>query len=204
MKDAEKVTVGVLALQGAFREHIKAIKKIGHNALEIKAAGQLKEIDGLIIPGGESTTINKLLIKYGFHDAIKDFYKSSKPIFGTCAGLIILSKKSSGNQFGLGYIDIKAERNAYGRQIESFEEYIDLKKEDNLNGLKFHAVFIRAPKIKEIGSKVEKLGIHKKEVVFAREGNVLVCSFHPELTEDLRIHQYFIDMIKKSKYHKIS
>ena len=125
-------------------------------------------------------------------------------MFGTCAGLIILSKKNTDNKFGLGYINIIADRNAYGRQIDSFEEYVDLKNGQNLNGSKFHAVFIRAPKIKEIGSNVEKLGSYKNEVVLAREGNVLVCAFHPELTEDLRIHQYFIDMIRKSKYHKNS
>ena len=127
-----------------------------------------------------------------------------KQIFGTCAGLILLAKKVSKSNFGLGFIDIIVERNAYGRQIDSFEEYVDLKKEQNLNGSKFHAVFIRAPKIKEIGGKVEELGSYKNEVVLAREGNVLVCAFHPELTEDLRIHQYFIDMIRKSKYHKKS
>lgn len=204
MRDTEKVTVGVLALQGAFREHIKAIKRSGHNALEVRTVEQLNEIDGLIIPGGESTTINKLLVKYGFRKALDNFYKSSKPIFGTCAGLIILSKKVTNNKFGLGYIDIIVDRNAYGRQIDSFEEYVDLKKGQNLNGSKFHAVFIRAPKIKEIGGKVEELGSYKNEVVLAREGNVLVCAFHPELTEDLRIHQYFIDMIRKSKYHKKS
>jgi pyridoxal 5'-phosphate synthase pdxT subunit len=204
MRDTEKVTVGVLALQGAFREHIKAIKRIGYNTLEVRTVGQLKEIDGLIIPGGESTAINKLLVKYGFREALDNFYKSSKPIFGTCAGLIILSKKSTNNKFGLGYIDIVVDRNAYGRQIDSFESYIDLKKGLDLNGSEIHAVFIRAPKIKEIGSKVEELGRYKSEVVLAREGNVLVCAFHPELTEDLRIHKYFIDMIRESKYYKNS
>jgi pyridoxal 5'-phosphate synthase pdxT subunit len=204
MKDTEKITVGVLALQGAFREHVKAIKKSGCHALEVRSTEELNEIDGLIIPGGESTTINKLLEKYGFREALDKFYKSSKPIFGTCAGLILLSKKVTDNKFGLGYIDIVVDRNAYGRQIDSFEEYIDLKKEHNLNGSKFHAVFIRAPRIKKIGSQVEELGNYNNEVVLAREGNVLVCAFHPELTEDLRIHQYFIDMIRKSKYHKKS
>ncbi|MCL5072929.1 MAG: pyridoxal 5'-phosphate synthase glutaminase subunit PdxT, partial [Actinobacteria bacterium] len=128
MIETEKITVGVLALQGAFREHVKAIKRSGHNALEIRTVEQLNGIDGLIIPGGESTTINKLIEKYGFKKALENFYKSSKPIFGTCAGLIILSKKVTDNKFCLGFIDIIADRNAYGRQIDSFEENIDLKK----------------------------------------------------------------------------
>jgi pyridoxal 5'-phosphate synthase pdxT subunit len=200
--DNSKLKVGVMALQGAFREHIKAIKKCGADAVEIRFPGQLNDIDALIIPGGESTTMVKLLKKYKFDKALDDFFKIKKPIFGTCAGMILLAKKINHDDFGLGYIDITVDRNAYGRQIESFEEPINLKAERNLNGREFNAVFIRAPKIRKTGAGVQKLGVYKGDLVFARQGNVLVCAFHPELTDDLRIHQYFIDMIKDSKYDR--
>ena len=201
-KDVLDIKVGVLALQGAFREHIEAIKKCGAEAVEIKFPEQLNYVDGLIIPGGESTTIDKLLNKYRFKESLDNFFKMKKPIFGTCAGLILLAKKVNSRNFGLGYIDIVVNRNAYGRQIDSFEELVELKTEQNLNGKKFHAVFIRAPKIKDIGANVKSLGVHNGNIVLARQENVLVCAFHPELTDDLRIHQYFIDMIKESKYDK--
>jgi 5'-phosphate synthase pdxT subunit len=116
--------------------------------------------------------------------------------------MILLAKKVNNSNFGMGFIDIIVERNAYGRQIDSFEEFIDLKTDQNLNGKKLHAVFIRAPKIKNLGAKVRSLGILNNNVVLARQENVLVCAFHPELTDDIRIHQYFIDMIKKYKYDK--
>lgn len=191
-----------MALQGAFREHIRAIKKCGVDAVEVRFPEQLNSIDALIIPGGESTTMVKLLKKYKFDNALDDFFKMRKPIFGTCAGMILLAKKVNHDDFGLGYIDITVDRNAYGRQIESFEEPINLKAEDNLNGREFNAVFIRAPKIRKTSAGVQKLGVYKGDLVLARQGNVLVCAFHPELTDDLRIHQYFIDMIKKSKYDR--
>jgi 5'-phosphate synthase pdxT subunit len=201
-KDVMDLKVGILALQGAFKEHIEAIKKCGAEAVEIKFPEQLNYVDGLIIPGGESTTIDKLLKKYKFKEVLDNFFKMKKPIFGTCAGLILLAKKVNSSNFGLGFIDIVVERNAYGRQIDSFEEFVDLKAEQNLNGKKFHAVFIRAPKIKDSGAKVKSLGMHNGSIILARQENVLVCAFHPELTDDIRIHQYFVDMIKKSKYDK--
>mgnify|MGYP001136136614 CR=1 FL=1 len=193
------VKVGVLALQGAFREHLRAIIKCGVYAEEIKLPEQIASMNGLIIPGGESTTISKLLKKYGFKTYLDDFYRRGKPIFGTCAGLIILAKKIKGEKpkFGYGYIDIEVERNAYGRQIDSFEEFVDLNLNHNLDGKRFRAIFIRAPKILKVGSNVKILGRVHNNIILARERNVLVSAFHPELEDDTRVHQYFVDMIKK-------
>jgi 5'-phosphate synthase pdxT subunit len=210
----KNTVIGVLALQGAFREHISAIKKCGAIAREIKFPQQLDSVDGLIIPGGESTTIYKLLQKYNFGPALEKFYKQKKPLFGTCAGLILLAKVVKGNSFGLGYIDITVDRNAYGRQVDSFEqpvlielgpalannEFIFKSSPEASGGPdKFHAVFIRAPKIEKTGEKVHVLGSIDSVPVLARQDSVLVCAFHPELTDDIRIHQYFIDMVIKSK-----
>jgi 5'-phosphate synthase pdxT subunit len=197
-----EITVGVLALQGAFREHISALEKCGVNAIEIRFPEQLDGIDGLVIPGGESTTIFKLVEKYNFKNALDKFYRQKKPIFGTCAGLILLAKKVLNNNLvGLGYIDIIVDRNAYGRQVDSFEQFVDLTLscEQNLNGKKFKAVFIRAPKIKEKGSNVKELCNLDGVTVFAQQENIIVCAFHPELTDDLRIHKYFVNIVKKSK-----
>lgn len=192
------VKIGVLALQGAFREHINAIKKCGCQAVEIKFSGSLEGIDGLIIPGGESTTMVKLIEKYNFRPALDRFYNDKKPIFGTCAGLILLARKVDNLSFCLKYIDIEVDRNAYGRQVESFESNVQLnstyfKKHDD-----FKAVFIRAPKIIKASEKVQVLCTLDGSAVLARQGSVLVCSFHPELTDDLRIHMYFAGMVKKS------
>jgi 5'-phosphate synthase pdxT subunit len=210
----KNTVIGVLALQGAFREHISAIKKCGAVAMEIKFPQQLDFVDGLIIPGGESTTIHKLLQKYNFGPALEKFYRQKKPMFGTCAGLILLAKEVKGDSFGLGYIDITVDRNAYGRQVDSFEQSFKLeigpaneesntifKSDPKASDMpdRFHAVFIRAPKIEKTGEKVHILGSIESVPVLARQGNVLVCAFHPELTDDLRIHQYFIDMVIKYK-----
>lgn len=227
----EEIIVGVLALQGAFREHINALEKCGVQAIEIKFPQQLDGVDGLVIPGGESTTIYKLIQKYNFEPALEIFYKKKKPIFGTCAGLILLAKEVINDCFGLGYIDITVDRNAYGRQVDSFEQVVELELGHNLDELKpgsdpdelnrgqdannagcfksgkvsadshnkFKAVFIRAPRIEKTGEKVRKLSCLDSRPVLARQENVLVCAFHPELTDDLRIHKYFIDMVIKSK-----
>jgi 5'-phosphate synthase pdxT subunit len=194
-----EIKVGVLALQGAFREHINAVRKCGVYAKEIKLPEQIACMDGLIIPGGESTTINKLLKKYGFKPYLDNFYKKGKPIFGTCAGLIILSNDIKGENAGLGYIDITAERNAYGRQIDSFEESVNLNLNYNLDGKNFNAVFIRAPRILKVGGNVKILGKLNGNIIMARENNILVSVFHPELEDDTRVHQYFIEMIKELK-----
>ncbi len=230
--DYSDLTVGVLALQGAFREHIEAVKRCGAKAIQVRLPKQLSLIDGLIIPGGESTTIIKLIEKYNFKTHIYDFYKSNKPIFGTCAGLILLAKEIVGFNFGLGLIDICVDRNAYGRQIDSFEHAIELKIDSKLNynvknlnsdadknikkfannnidinnilikgqnNRKFNAIFIRAPKILSFGKNVKVLAELDGKAVLAQQDNVLVCAFHPELTDDLRIHYYFLDIIKKAK-----
>ena len=190
------IIAGVLSLQGAFREHINKLKECGVSVVEVRFPEQLDKIDGLIIPGGESTTINKLLGKYKFKDNLDKFNRKHKPIFGTCAGLILLAKNIEGEDKGLGYIDIGVRRNAYGRQVDSFEELLDINLDKNENGGKFKSVFIRAPKIINAGKEVAILARYKEDMVLVRENNVMVCAFHPELTDDLRIHKYFINMIK--------
>jgi len=188
------IKIGVLALQGAFREHISSIKKCEADAVEIKFPDQLKGVDGLIIPGGESTAINKLLKKYNFNIYLDEFFKSGKAIYGTCAGLILIAKKVTNEDFGLGYIDIDVSRNSYGRQIESFEEYVSI---DFDRSEKFKAIFIRAPKILRVGPDVDILSKIKDNVILARQNNVLASTFHPELQDDMRIHKYFLKMIEK-------
>jgi len=187
--------IGVLALQGAVTEHIVSIEKTGAEGLPIKKVEQLEEVDGLIIPGGESTTIGKLMRKYGFIEAIREFSGQGKPIFGTCAGMIVLAKQIAGGEPGhLELMDITVARNAFGRQRESFECDLDVKGIEE----PIRAVFIRAPLINEVGPEVEVLSIFKDEIVTARQGHLLVSSYHPELTDDYRLHQYFTDMVRAS------
>ncbi|ETT74187.1 pyridoxal 5'-phosphate synthase glutaminase subunit PdxT [Paenibacillus sp. FSL R7-277] len=185
--------IGVLALQGAVTEHIVSIEKTGAQGLPIKRVEELDGVDGLIIPGGESTTIGKLMRKYGFIEAVREFAGQGKPIFGTCAGMIVLAKRIAGDEAGhLELMDITVARNAFGRQRESFECDLEVK------GIAepVRAVFIRAPLIEEVGPDVEVLTLYKDEIVTARQGNLLACSFHPELTDDYRLHQYFADMVE--------
>ena len=187
--------MGVLALQGAFREHLKMLRGCGAEGLEIRLPFQLEGIDGLIIPGGESTTISKLMLEYDFPERIKSFAASGKPIFGTCAGLIVLADKIEGQkQKLLNLIDLDIMRNAYGRQV--FSREVDLSM-PFLGEESFRAVFIRAPVIVKVGRKVEALACYKDRVIVARQKNILVSSFHPELTGDLRMHRYFLEMIGK-------
>lgn len=188
--------IGVLALQGAVSEHIKSIERAGAEGVAIKRTEELDEIQGLIIPGGESTTIGKLMRKYGFIQAIRDFSDRGKPVFGTCAGLIVLAKSiEGGEEPHLGLMDIKVSRNAFGRQRESFETGLDVK------GLEHpvRAVFIRAPLITEVQEGVEVLSTYNGEIVMARQGHLLATSFHPELTDDFSLHKYFIDMVGGGK-----
>ncbi|WP_174735165.1 pyridoxal 5'-phosphate synthase glutaminase subunit PdxT [Mesobacillus harenae] len=190
------VKIGVLALQGAVREHVRSIEANGAEAVIIKRAEQLEEVDGLIIPGGESTTMRRLIDQYQFMDGLKKFANDEKPMFGTCAGLILLAKTIVGyDQPHIGVMDIKVERNSFGRQRESFEASL------NIDGVAegYEAVFIRAPHIVEAGENVDVLATHNDRIVAAREGQFLGCSFHPELTEDHRITAYFIEMVKESK-----
>lgn len=185
-------TIGVLALQGAVREHIYQINAIGAEGKAIKWARELDEVDGLIIPGGESTTIGKLMVEYGFVEAIRNFHEAGKPIYGTCAGMILLAKKiTEGDQPLLALMDIEARRNAFGRQRESFEADLDIKGVGS-----YRAVFIRAPWIERIGESVDLMAEIDGAKVMARQGSLLVSAFHPELTGDNRIHSYFLEMVK--------
>jgi 5'-phosphate synthase pdxT subunit len=184
--------IGVLALQGAVREHCNSLKACGVEPVEIKYKKQLNEINGLIIPGGESTTVGKLLVKYEMLGMLSEMGRNGFPIFGTCTGLILLAKEINGSdQPRLALMDIKVERNAFGRQIASFEA--DLKINE-LGPEKFHAVFIRAPYIVNTKSNVTIMAQLEDKILLARQEKLLAAAFHPELTTDLRIHQYFIKM----------
>lgn len=189
------VKVGVLGLQGAVIEHVRSVEACGSEAIVVKQVEQLKEIDGLILPGGESTTMRKLIDQYGFLEPLREFSKQGKPMFGTCAGLILLAKKLFGYaEPHLGLLDVTVERNSFGRQVDSFEEELSIK---GLDG-PFIGVFIRAPHIVEAGERVEVLAEHKGRIVAARDGNLLGCSFHPELTDDHRFTRLFVDMVEKA------
>lgn len=201
-KEINKLNIGVLSLQGAFREHVKALIDLGVDVCNIRLPDQLDDIDGLVIPGGESTTIDNLMERYGFKQKIKRFAESKKPIFGTCAGMILLARKTKENIFGLGLIDIEVRRNAYGRQIDSFENIVEIYLNGLSNGKKkilFKAVFIRAPRILGTGKEVKVLSRLGEEAILVRQDNILAGSFHPELTEDLRVHKYFLDMVTSYK-----
>lgn len=186
--------IGVLALQGAIAEHLRMLEKAGVEAVPIKKVSQLETISGLVIPGGESTTIGKLMRQYGFMEPLLDIASKGFPLFGTCAGMIILAKHIAGqSEVHLGLMDIHVQRNAFGRQRESFETNLIME------GIApdFRAVFIRAPLILEIGEEAQVLAMHQEQIVAARQGNYLAASFHPELTEDYRLHAYFVDMVEQ-------
>ncbi|MBW7475614.1 pyridoxal 5'-phosphate synthase glutaminase subunit PdxT [Paenibacillus oenotherae] len=187
--------IGVLALQGAVAEHIRSIEAAGGEAVAVKRTEQLDELGGLIIPGGESTTIGKLMRKYGFIDAVRSFSAQGKPLFGTCAGLIVLAERIEGQEEAhLELMDMTVARNAFGRQRESFETDLPVKGIDE----PVRAVFIRAPLIKEVSSKVDVLSTYNGEIVTARQGHLLACSYHPELTDDYRLHAYFLSMAEEA------
>jgi 5'-phosphate synthase pdxT subunit len=187
-------TVGVLALQGAFREHVSALEKCGATAREIRRRRDLDGIDALIVPGGESTTIGKLLVSYGLLEEVRRLAASGLPIFGTCAGLVMLAQEViDGDQPLLSLMDITVRRNAFGRQVSSFQAPIELAA---ANGGPFPGIFIRAPWIERAGSDVEVLASHDGRIVAARQSNLLATAFHPELTDDLRLHRFFLDMIR--------
>jgi|SRR5579875_1229249 len=190
------IKIGVLALQGAVREHIQSLEACGVEAIAIKHKEELAEVDGLVLPGGESTTMRRLIDKYDFMDALREFARSGKPMFGTCAGLILMAKHIVGyTEPHIGVMDITVERNSFGRQVDSFEADLMIKDvADN-----FPAVFIRAPHIVEVGENVEILCKHEDRIVAAREGHFLGCSFHPELTDDHRLTAYFVEMVKEAK-----
>jgi len=182
--------VGVLSLQGAVEEHLRMIKRCDFEGIKVKTVEDLKKVDRLIIPGGESTAIGKLAKIYGLDREIVKKGREGMPIFGTCAGMILLANKVVGNeQIRFNLIDIVVERNAFGRQVDSFE--VDLKIKD-FSGKPFKAVFIRAPYIRKVEKEVKVLSEFNGKIVMARQKNILVASFHPELTNDLRVHKYFL------------
>ena len=189
--------IGVLALQGDFAEHIAMLKQLNVETAEVRLPKHLDDLDGLIIPGGESTTIGKLAVAYGLMEPLKIFGQRHA-IWGTCAGAIFISKDIGRDQPLLGLMDIKVERNAFGRQIDSFETDLDIPELKQATGTQedYHAVFIRAPIIESVSGDANILAsIPDGRIVAAQQGNLLATSFHPELTNDTRFHKYFLSLI---------
>jgi len=187
------MTVGVLALQGDFALHAQALERVGVPSAEVRKPAELDGEAGLIIPGGESTTLLKLMEAWDFVPALEKFHAAGRPIFGTCAGLILLAREvERPAQPSLGFIDVIAERNAYGRQKESFEAVGQGDLDEGPRPIKM--VFIRAPRIRRLGPGVTPLAHHEGECVMARQGSVVVAAFHPELTDDPSVHRYFARM----------
>jgi 5'-phosphate synthase pdxT subunit len=177
--------VGVLALQGNFREHAAMLRRLGADVVEVRKPEQLDGLDGLVVPGGESTTFMRLMRLYGLDEALRAF---GGPVFGTCAGMIVLDRQH------LDLVDLEVDRNAYGRQVASFEADLRLPgDEEPLRG-----VFIRAPRVRDHGRDLEVLAEHDGEPVLLRDGRFLVASFHPELTEDTRVHELFLDQVREA------
>jgi 5'-phosphate synthase pdxT subunit len=190
--------VGVLALQGDFALHRAALERSGVDAIEVRKPEELASLDGLVVPGGESTTLLKLMDAGNLVPALEKLHAAGTPIFGTCAGLILLARDvSNPRQFSLGFIDVGVERNAYGRQRESFEATTTAR----LGGrsVPIEMVFIRAPRIRRVGAGVETLAVHCGDPVLAQQGTVLVAAFHPELTADLTVHRYFCDLVRSAR-----
>ena len=186
--------IGVLSLQGAVAEHVRMLEEAGATAIAVKKVEELEDLDGLVLPGGESTTMSKLMHNYGFMEALRQFGQAKKPIFGTCAGAILLANRINGQEdTHLGLMDIKVERNAFGRQKDSFEVELPVAGV----AADYPAVFIRAPYIMEVGENAQVLAKYEEKIVAAREGHYLAAAFHPELTEDARMHQYFVEMVKE-------
>ncbi len=186
--------IGVLASQGAFAEHISTLEKLDTEAVPVRLPGELRGVDGLIIPGGESTAIGRLISSYNLTDEIASMARDGMPLFGTCAGMILMAKNISSNStVSLGLMDIKVQRNAFGRQVDSFETELAISV---LGEKPFPAVFIRAPMVESCDTGVDILARLKDgTIVAARQGKLLVTAFHPELTEDLRFHRYFLDIV---------
>jgi len=171
-------------VQGNFREHVSMLRRLGAEAVEVRKPEELDNLDGLVIPGGESTAIARLVRLYGLEEAIRAF---GRPLFGTCAGMILLDRRH------LGLLDLEVSRNAYGRQVASFESDLQLAGDDE----SLRGVFIRAPRVAEVGSDVEVLAELDGEPVLLRQGRVLVAAFHPELTQDTRVHERFLDLVRE-------
>jgi 5'-phosphate synthase pdxT subunit len=182
----EPLRIGVLAVQGNFREHGRMLRMLGAEPVEVRKPEQLEGLDGLIIPGGESTTFMRLMHLYGLDEAIRRF---ERPVFGTCAGMIVLDRNH------LGLVDLEVRRNAFGRQVASFETDLDVKGQDD----PVRAVFIRAPWVEEVGPGVEVLAEIDGRPVLAREGRFLLAAFHPELTSDTRLHEQFLELVREEQ-----
>ena len=178
--------IGILAVQGDFREHAAVLRQLGADPVEVRKPEQLEGIDGLVIPGGESTAIMRLARIYGLEDALRRF---ERPVFGTCAGMILLDREH------LGLVDLTVQRNAYGRQVASFEADLELAGDEG----SVRGVFIRAPRVTDVGPGVEVLAELDGEPVLLREGRFLVASFHPELTDDTRVHELFLDLVREEQ-----
>ena len=176
--------IGVLAVQGNFREHAAMLRRLGAEVVEVRKPDQLEGLDGLVIPGGESTTFMRLMRLYGLDEAVRRF---AGPVFGTCAGMIVLDREH------LGLVDLVVARNAFGRQVASFEADLELEGEDE----PLRGVFIRAPRVRDVGPDVEVLAKLEGEPVLVREGRFLVASFHPELTDDTRVHERFLELVQE-------
>ncbi len=189
-------TVGLLALQGAFREHAEAFARLGADVVEVRKPAQLDDIDALVIPGGESTTMTKLMDAYGFPDAIAAAHARDLPIWGTCAGAILIAREveGEGRSARLGLVDMTVARNAYGRQVASFEAPV------NVTGMEtpFRAIFIRAPRIESVGPEVQVLASYEGHPVMVQQGAVLATVFHPELAKDDRVHAAFLGLARKA------
>jgi pyridoxal 5'-phosphate synthase pdxT subunit len=179
--------IGVLAVQGNFREHAAMLRRLGAEVVEVRKPEQLQGLDGLVIPGGESTTFMRLMRLYGLDEAVREF---TGPVLGTCAGMIVLDR------LHLGAVDIEVDRNAYGRQVASFEADLALADDDE----PLRGVFIRAPRVREVGPEVEVLAELDGEPVLLREGRFIVASFHPELTDDTRVHERFLDLVREESH----
>jgi len=189
------IRIGVLALQGDFAEHVSVLRRLGSEAQEVRRPEELSGLDGLIIPGGESTTISRLMAEYGLAEPLRRLAQDSFPVWGTCAGMIVLARRASDLEWPtLAALDIAVRRNAFGRQVDSFEADLQVP---SLGAATFHAVFIRAPTVEEVGDVVEVLAaLEDGRVVAVRQGNVLATAFHPELTIDDRFHRYFLEMVR--------
>ncbi|WAH37022.1 pyridoxal 5'-phosphate synthase glutaminase subunit PdxT [Alicyclobacillus dauci] len=184
--------VGVIAVQGAFREHIRVLRELGADAVEVRRANELEGADAVVLPGGESTAIGKLMRTYDLIEPVKKLANEGKPVFGTCAGMIVLAKHIAGEDtVHLGLMDVEVNRNSFGRQRESFEADLDFPA---LGDKPYPAVFIRAPHIQSVGKDAEVLATYDDRIVAVRQGNLLATSFHPELTGDTRLHEYFLGL----------
>jgi len=201
--DPGHLKVGVLALQGSFREHQAVLKRIGVEVVEIRLPEQIQDLDGIIIPGGESTTIGKLAVDFDLLNPLREFGEK-KAIWGTCAGAIMLSKDAHRNQPLLGLMDITVDRNAFGRQIASFETELDIPALEIISSTPapFPGIFIRAPLITSVEGEAEILAnLPDGRIVAARQGHLLATAFHPELTDDDRVHRYFLHLVQEKRAH---